>query len=81
MTPRETAEKVREGPMTDLHSPALRWLDPHSRGRYLTPAELERERAAIGDFGLTVVAAWLSADGLTCRYSRASSVTCEIDAR
>ena len=56
--------------MTDLHSPALRWLDPHTKGRYLTPAELEEERAAIGDFGRTVVAAWMSADGATVRYEQ-----------
>ena len=54
----------------DLHSPALRWLDPHSRGRYLEPAELADVRAALGDFGRSVVAAWVSADGKTMRFAR-----------
>jgi hypothetical protein len=54
----------------DLHSPALRWLDPHARGRYLESRELAEERGALGDFGLTVVAAFMSNDGLTVRYDR-----------
>lgn len=59
----------------DLGRPGLRWIDPGLQGRYLTPSELEREKEAIGDFGLTVVAAWMSHDGETTRYLRANTGT------